>query len=374
MRTGDLRRKTFPEIARPIVLPSREVGVGSPVSATQLLPGHLIIRSVLCAAALAFTPVARAQSADPVADPVHVVPRDVPPAIADDPGLRDGEPRLRYPPLRVDVDLVLVPVSVTDTMNRPMVGLEKQNFQLYENDEQQEIRFFSAEDSPISVGLILDLSKSMDNKFVTERTAVEEFFNNANPRDDYFVITFSDSPKLLTSSTQSIDDIEQKLAANIPDGHTALLDAIYLAIARMHSARYSRRALLIISDGGDNHSRYGLKEIKSLAAEADVGIYAIGIFDSVVFRSFEEFMGKRWLGQITDVTGGRTVAAGELARVPEIAAALSREMRNQYVLGYRPRDPARDGKWRRIKVQVTPATGAEPAQTYYKKGYRAPAE
>ncbi len=336
--------------------------------------GRWIICSFLCAAALAFIPGAQSQSADPVTDPVHVVPRDVPQAGAGEAVPHEGQPRLRYSPLRVDVDLVLVPVTVTDAMNRPLMGLAKENFRLYESDEEQQIRLFSAEDPPISVGLILDLSKSMSNKFVTERAAVEEFFNNANPRDDYFVITFADSPKLLTSSTQSIDDIEQKLASNIPDGHTAMLDAIYLAIARMRAARYPRRALLIISDGGDNHSRYGLKEIKSLVEEADVGIYAIGIFDSVFFKSFEEFMGKRWLGQITDVTGGRTAPANELGKVPQIAAALSREMRNQYVLGYRPRNQARDGKWRKIKVQVSPPAGAGRVQTYFKKGYLAPAK
>ena len=274
-------------------------------------------------------------------------------------------------PLRVDVDLVLVPVTVTDTMNRPVMGLQEQDFQVYEGNAQQQIRYFSAEDPPVSVGLLLDLSKSMANKFVTERAAVEEFFKNANPQDDYFVITFSDQPRLLTSSTQSIEDIQQKLAADNPVGHTALLDAIYLAIARMRSARYQRRALLVISDGGDNHSRYGLKDIRSLVEEANVQVYAIGIFDSMFFRSFEELMGKRWLGEITDVTGGRTVAAAYLDKVPEIAAAVSREMRNQYVLGYRPRIVAGDGKWRKIKVLVTRSPGAPRIQTYYKKGYLA---
>jgi Ca-activated chloride channel homolog len=213
----------------------------------------------------------------------------------------------------------------------------------------------------------------MANKFVTERAAVGEFFKNANSQDDYFVITFSDQPRVITSSTQSLDEIQQKLAADNPDGRTALLDAIYLAIAKMRSARYQRRALLIVSDGGDNHSRYGLKEIKSLVQEANVELYAIGIFDSMFFKSFEEFMGKRWLSEITDVTGGRTVAAGDLERVPEIAATVSREMRNEYVLGYRPRNGARDGKWRKIKVQVTPSAGAGRVQAYYKKGYLAPA-
>ena len=139
----------------------------------------------------------------------------------------------------------------------------------------------------------------------------------------------------------------------------------------MRSARYERRALLIISDGADNHSRYGLREVRRLVEEANVDVYAIGIFDSVLFRSFEEFMGRRWLAEITDVTGGHTVAADSLDKVPELAAAVSRQMRNQYVLGYRPQNVSRDGKWRKIKVHVAPAAGTKRVQTHYRKGYLA---
>ena len=306
---------------------------------------------------------------------VHVAPRLAPGEITP-PGTapKEAESTIRRSrPLRADVDLVLVPVTVTDAMNRSVTGLQMQDFTVFEGNEQQQIRYFSAEEPPISIGLLLDTSKSMENKFVTERAAVEEFFKNANPQDDYFVLTFSDQPRLLTSSTQAIDEIQQKLASDIPDGHTALLDAIYLAIARMQSARYQRRALLIISDGGDNHSRYGLKDIRNLVEEANVEVYAIGIFDSTIFRSFEEMMGKRWLGEITDVTGGKTVAAAGLERVPEIAGDISRQMRNQYVLGYRPPKITRDGKWRKIKVQVTASAGTPPIRTHYKKGYLATA-
>lgn len=286
--------------------------------------------------------------------------------------MTDSESTLpRVKPLRADVDVVLVPVTVTDPMNRPVLGLQKQDFKVYEDNAPQQVQYFSAEEAPISVGLLLDTSKSMANKFVTERAAAEEFFKNANPQDDYFVITFADQPRLLTTSIQSIEDMQETLTAGTPDGHTALLDAIYLAIARMRSARYQRRALLIISDGADNHSRYGLKEVRRLVEEANVNVYAIGIFDSMFFRSFEELMGKRWLGEITDVTGGQTVAAASLDKVPEIAAAVSRQMRNQYVLGYRPQNLNRDGKWRKIKVHVAPSGGATRVQTHYKKGYLA---
>lgn len=273
--------------------------------------------------------------------------------------------------MRVDVDLVLVPVTVTDYLNHSVTDLPKQNFQLFENDEPQRIEYFSTEDGPISVGLLLDLSRSMANKFETERQAVRSFIDNANPQDDYFVITFADRPRLLTSSTQSLDDIQNSLATVEPNGNTALLDAVYLAVSRMRSARYKRRALLIITDGGDNHSRYRMREIRSLVEEADVQVYALGIFDSF-FRTFEEFMGKRWLSEITDVTGGRTVTADNVSKVPALAAAISREMRSQYVLGYKPSDLTRDGRWRRLKVRVTPSKPDVHLQVYSKKGYNAP--
>lgn len=325
----------------------------------------------LCVAILLWSAFARSQSADEV----HVVPRHGPDQTAALSPLPANERGLLLPhaaALHVDVDRVLVPVTVTDSMNRPVLGLERRHFSIFEDDQRQVVRDFSDEDAPISVGLVLDLSGSMGNKFVIEREAVEQFFRNANSQDDYCVVTFADQPRVLATSTQSIEDIEQKLAATKPEGHTALLDAVYLAVSRLHSARYDRKAILIISDGGDNHSRYGLGEIKSLVQESGVEVYAIGIFDAVLFKSFEEFMGKRWLGEITDSTGGRTVAATRLDKVPQLAAAISREMRDQYVLGYRPSNQARDGKWRKIKVQVTPPPPVVHVRAYYKKRYLAP--
>ncbi len=316
--------------------------------------------------ALFFLPNAVTQSADEV----HTIPR-VSAETSHPSAIQLSDSTLhRAKPLRADVDVVLVPITVTDPMNRPVLGLQKQDFRVFEDNTLQQVQYFSAEEAPISVGLLLDTSKSMANKFVTERAAAEEFFKNANPQDDYFVITFADRPRLLDTSIQSLEDMQETLTADTPDGHTALLDAIYLAIARMRSARYERRALLIISDGADNHSRYGLKEVRRLVEEANVDVYAIGIFDSMLFRSFEEMMGKRWLAEITNVTGGQTVAASSLDKVPELAAAVSRQMRNQYVLGYRPQNVTRDGKWRKLKVHVTPSAGTQ-VQTHYKKGYLA---
>ena len=278
--------------------------------------------------------------------------------------------------LRVDVNLVTVPVTVTDAMSHPVTGLKKGDFVVYDGDAKQDIRYFAEEDGPISVGLILDFSKSMTNKVGTERAAVEEFFKNANPDDDYFVITVSNHPKLVAISTRSLPAIETELGLAVPDGNTALLDAVYLGVSQMRTARYKRHALLIISDGGDNNSRYRLREIKSIVRESDVAVYAIGLFDTALFKTFEEYMGKKWLAEITDVTGGRTVAIDNLSRLPKAAAAISWELRTQYVIGYKPNSLLADGQWRKIKVTVMPRASTPPSDTlhlqaYYKKGYLA---
>ena len=275
--------------------------------------------------------------------------------------------------MRVDVNLVLVPVTITDAMNRPIVGLEKENFSIFEDNTEQKIQFFSNEDLPISVGVILDVSKSMQDKIDVAREAVAKFFELANAEDDYFVITFSDRPKFLADFTQSVGSIQSKLASITPDGHTALLDAIYLGETKAESAHYERRALVIISDGGDNRSRFTANELKQLVAEQHAQIFAIGIFDRF-FKTPEEVEGKRLLTQITEATGGHTITLNNPSELPQAAASLSVELRNQYLLGYKPSNVASDGRLRRIKVRVTPSTTSARLQVHSKTGYVLPAE
>jgi Ca-activated chloride channel homolog len=281
----------------------------------------------------------------------------------------------RIKPLVMNVDLVLVPVTVTDAKNQPVLDLPKDEFELYEGEEPQQIRYFSREDAPISLGVLLDLSKSMSNKIDEAREAVQQFFRAANPEDDYFVITFNNEPHVAADTTQSLGSIQEKLAQATPAGRTALLDAIYLGIQKAHRAKYKRRALLIISDGGDNSSRYTTKEIRKLVQEADVQIYAVGIFDSF-FHTPEEWSGKRLLTEITTATGGHAATLHNVAELPELAARIGEELRSQYLLGYRPNQPIPDGKWRRIRVLLKPATSASSGefQVRSKRGYLAPGQ
>ena len=272
----------------------------------------------------------------------------------------------------MNVNMVLVPVTVTDIKNHPVVDLAKQNFTLFEGENEEKIQYFNTEDAPLSVGILVDLSSSMGNKIDAVRQAVSEFFDNANPEDDYFVITFADKPKLLADTTQSFDDIHAALAAAKPKGNTALADAIYMGMTKLRSAKYSRKALLIISDGGDNNSRHSLRQITHLARESDAQIYAIDICDAptlLLTEKLEERFGRQWLTQVTSSTGGRTIALDNPAGIPEAAARASRELRNQYILGYRPKLTAQNRKWRKIKVRVTRAADFLPLQVYYRTGY-----
>ena len=305
-------------------------------------------------------------------DDVHVRP----PAKSDNKNVTDpADPALKThtKPLKVDVDLVLVPATVTDPMNRLVTGLDKDNFQLYEDGKEQKIRHFSSEDAPVSLGVIFDMSGSMADKIDKAREAVVEFFRTANPEDEFFMVAFSDKPEVLSDFTTSVDQIQGKMLYTVPRGRTALLDAIYMGLNKMKVAKHAKRALLIISDGGDNHSRYTEGEIRSIVKEADVQIYGIGIFDRSPATE-EERMGPAMLSEITDLTGGRTFTIDNPNELADVATKIGVELRNQYVLGYRPNNPAHDGKWRKLKVKLIPPKGLPPLHIYFKTGYYAPSE
>jgi Ca-activated chloride channel homolog len=330
---------------------------------------HLRFLLLGCLVALLAIPVF-AQDND---SDVHITPREAKTPDANPMDSVDPALKTHTKPIKRDVDLVLVPVTITDPMNRLVTGLEKDNFLLTDNGQLQQIRHFSSEDAPISLGVIFDVSGSMADKIDKSRQAVVEFFRTANPQDEFFLITFSEQPELLVDFTSSVEDIQSKLVYAIPKGRTALLDAIYLGMSRMRQAKYERKALLIISDGGDNHSRYTESEIKSMVREADVQIYGIGLFDGLG-RTPEEREGPALLNDVTDATGGRTFVIQSPSELADVATKIGIELRNQYVLGYRPTNPAHDGKWRKIKVKLNPPKGLPPLHVYAKTGYYAPTQ
>jgi Ca-activated chloride channel family protein len=278
--------------------------------------------------------------------------------------------------LRVDTTLVLIPVAVTDPMSRFVTGLDKENFKLLENGVEQEISQFSSEDAPLSVGLVFDTSGSMGSKLQKSRQAVAQFLKTANPEDEFFLIQFNDRPELVVGFTPETEEIQNRLTFTQAKGRTALLDGVYMAMNQMKKARNPRKAILIISDGGDNSSRYTENEVKNAVREADVQIYAIGIFEQMATRGRtpEELSGPALLGQVTEQTGGRNFSVDNLAELPDVAAKIGIELRNQYVLGYSPKNAVRDGKYRRVLVKLVKTAGLPPLKAIFRTGYYAPAQ
>jgi Ca-activated chloride channel homolog len=326
-----------------------------------------LISTVLVVACGLLVPAAQAQGS---AEDVHVTPRVEQPQTKNDQLVEDPALKTSTVPIRVDVNLVLVPVSIVDPLNRQVTGLDKDNFEVFEGKQRQEIRHFSSEDAPISVGAIFDVSGSMAGKIDRAREAVLEFFKTANPQDEFFIMAFADKPEEVADFTQSVEEIEGRLVFMVPKGRTALLDAIYLSLHKMSQAKYEKKALLIISDGGDNHSRYTESEVKNLVKESDVQIYAIGVYDHY-FPTEEERLGPQLLNDIADLAGGRAFSIDNPNDLADVATKIGIELRNQYVLGYRPTNPAHDGKWHKIRVKLTPRKGLPPLRVYAKTGYYA---
>jgi len=300
---------------------------------------------------------------------VSITPRVKPPA-----GGATEETTDRRSSIRVDSTLVLIPVSVTDPMNRFVTGLEKEHFKVFEDKVEQDIRQFSSEDAPLSVGIVFDTSGSMGNKLTKSRQAVSQFFKTANPEDEFFLVQFNDRPDMAVPFTRNTEEIQNRLTFTQSKGRTALLDGIYMAMNHMKKARNPRKALLVISDGGDNSSRYTESEIKNAVREADVQIYAIGIFEPMGSRNrtAEEMSGPGLLNEVAEQTGGRHFPIDNLNELPDIAAKIGIELRNQYVLGYTPRNVERDGKYRRVSVKLVQPRGLPPLKAFFRLGYYAP--
>jgi Ca-activated chloride channel family protein len=278
--------------------------------------------------------------------------------------------------IRVDTTLVLIPVAVTDPMSRFVTGLDKENFKLWEDKVEQEITQFSSEDAPLSVGIVFDTSGSMGAKLQKSRQAVAQFMKTANPQDEFFLVQFNDRPELVQGFTKETEEIQNRLTFTQARGRTALLDGVYLAMSQMKKAHNPRKAILIISDGGDNSSRYTETEVKNAVREADVQIYAIGIFEPIASRgrTAEEMGGPGLLSEISEQTGGRHFAVDNLAELPDVAAKIGIELRNEYVLGYSPKNATRDGKYRRVQVKLVKTAGLPQLRAMYRTGYYAPTQ
>jgi Ca-activated chloride channel family protein len=274
--------------------------------------------------------------------------------------------------LKTETELTLVNASVSDPSGSPVTGLQRQNFRIFENGAEQRIVKFSTEDVPVSIGVIFDVSQSMADKIYESRLAALKFFITANPQDEFFLVDFNDSAQLVADFTFSVDELQNRLKYTVAHGETALYDGVYLGLSHMNAALHSRKALLLISDGGDNHSRYNEHDIRKFAREADVEIYTIGLFGHIGGDRLEELNGPFLLNDLTEMTGGRAFTAHDSDELSDVAQKISMLMRSQYLIGYHPADAAHDGKWRKVKVKLRPPEGFPPLTVKAKSGYFAP--
>lgn len=272
-----------------------------------------------------------------------------------------------------NVSVVLVNATVTDPYNRLVTGLEKDNFQVFEDGVEQEVAYYSSEDVPVSIGVIFDMSGSMSDKVNKARQSAVQFFKTANPQDEFFLVSFNERAELTSRFTTSVEDLQSRLMYTSAHGRTALLDAVYLGLSQMKGAHNSKKAILIISDGGDNHSRYSINDVRNFVKEADVQIYAMGLFEGPGYRATpEEAEGPSLLTEMCDLTGGRLFQVNSLDELPDVATKIGMELRNQYILGYKPSNHKPDGRWRKIKVKIHPPRGLPPLNVFARTGYFGP--
>jgi Ca-activated chloride channel homolog len=275
-------------------------------------------------------------------------------------------------PIRVDVEMVVIGVTVTDPHGRLAAGLNKSNFKVYDENVLQQIASFSTDDAPASVGIVFDSSGSMQNKLDKSRAAVLQFFNTSNPDDEFMLIEFNERPNLLSRFTSKLETLQDRLLLMTCGGRTALLDAIYLGLHQMKEAQLKRKALLVISDGGDNHSRYTEKDIRRAVKESDVQIFGIGILEPRLRWLPGQGAGPALLSRLARISGGRTFAVERASDLPEIARKISMELRNEYLIAYKPSNLVRDGRWRHINVRLSPPGDVARLQVYNRSGYYAP--
>ena len=306
------------------------------------------------------------------AAPAPAAPKDARPVVSGS-DVADKATSSKNKAIQVNADLVLVPLTVTDPQNRLVTGLERSNFQLYDSNTQQTIKSFATEDAPLSIGIVFDLSGSMQSKFVRSRKALSEFLHTCNPQDEFFVIGFNDRPAVLVDYTSDVEDVEARMVMLRPENRTALIDAMYLGVNKLRDAKYARKALLVVSDGGDNRSRYTQGELMRTVRESEVQIYSVGIFDAYA-PTVEEQNGPQLLHELSEATGGRLFVVRDVQDLSDIAQRISEELRNEYVIGYTPTDRRRNGAWRKLNVRLMPPPGLPELTVHNREGYYAPSQ
>ena len=271
--------------------------------------------------------------------------------------------------LQLNVDLVSVTVTVTDSYGRFVTGLAKDQFEVYDDKIKQEIAHFSDEDAPVSLGIVYDVSGSMKERIHRSMQALKRFIETSHDDDDFFLMAFNNRANLVEDFTVSAEKVLSHLMFVQPHGSTALYDAAYLAVEKIKQGRHPKRALLIISDGQDNNSRYTYNELRKRIKESDVQIYCIGITDPAT-DSLSAF-GRSVLEEIARMTGGRAFFpnAYNEPELVEICTRIALELRHQYAVGFYPTDVQSEAKWHKVQIKVKPPKGLGHLSVTYKDGY-----
>jgi len=275
-------------------------------------------------------------------------------------------------PVSVKTDLVTLTLTVTDLYGRYVSGLTKNAFTIMDNGQEQEITFFGDSDAPVSVGILFDVSGSMSGEKIQKaRAALSKFINSSHPSDEYYLIAFNSRAQLLLDRTRDGEAVLSKLTLVNPRQNTALYDAVYLGLDRVTRGSHQKKALLIISDGQDNASRYNFGEVRRLMKESDVVTYAVGILDGRDAASAMGMQGQAFLDELSSVTGGKSFYPNSDVEMDEIFERIALELRHQYSIGYTPSDFQPDGKWRKVKVKVKPPRGLPRLTVRSREGYYA---
>jgi Ca-activated chloride channel family protein len=276
------------------------------------------------------------------------------------------------PAATIKTDLVTLTLTVTDLYGRYVSGLGKNAFTIIDNNIEQDIEFFSDSDSPVSIGILFDVSGSMNGEKIRKaQKALERFINTSHPSDEYFLIAFNNRAQLLLDRTRDGEAVLRKLTLVQPKSNTALYDAVYLGAERVTRGSHQKKAMLIISDGQDNSSRYNFGEVRKLMKESDVVTYAVGIMDGGDAGSVLGMQGQAFLDELTSVTGGKSFYPQSDVEMDEIFERIALELRHQYSIGYTPKDFQPDGKWRKVKVKVKPPRGLPRLTVRHREGYYA---
>jgi VWFA-related protein len=288
---------------------------------------------------------------------VSIVPRTRP----------EAKSKSKFHSISVESNLVLVPVTVTDPVGKPVLGLKNEDFRVVEDGVEQQITHFANDDTPLSIGIVFDASASMDGKLDKSRAAISELFKSSMTGDEYFVVAFNDRPTMVSPFTSNSEMLQNSLLSIQPKGWTSLYDAVYLSINQMKKASKTRKALLVLSDGGDNNSRFTHSEIKNLLRESDVIVYAVGILGPRVTKG-----SMKSLSQLAEETGGRLFPIGNVKELPEAIGKISSILHDQYVLGYTPTNLENDGKYRKVRVDVQSPPEMPRLHSSWRSGYYAP--